>query len=125
MEGQSSLVFPALPAAGGGSPRAPQLQNLAQEALERLRAGEERGGGDPDTSDDFQPVKKLRPSEESDQEVWLPCCCSAAAADAAGLIIVLCACVQGQSCSICFEPWTNSGSHRIASLKCGHLFGHK
>lgn len=28
-----------------------------------------------------------------------------------------------QCCSICFEPWTNSGNHRLASLKCGHLFG--
>ena len=26
-------------------------------------------------------------------------------------------------CSICFEPWTNSGLHRLVSLKCGHLFG--
>ena len=26
-------------------------------------------------------------------------------------------------CTICFEPWTNSGSHRICSLKCGHFFG--
>ena len=33
--------------------------------------------------------------------------------------------LQGQTCSICFEPWSNSGNHRIASLKCGHLFGHK
>ena len=32
---------------------------------------------------------------------------------------------QGQSCSICFEPWSNSGGHRLASLKCGHLFGLK
>ncbi|XP_067655672.1 E3 ubiquitin-protein ligase rfwd3.S-like [Haliotis asinina] len=26
-------------------------------------------------------------------------------------------------CPICFEPWTTSGSHRLASLRCGHLFG--
>ncbi|KAG0049119.1 RING finger and WD repeat domain-containing protein 3 [Gryganskiella cystojenkinii] len=26
-------------------------------------------------------------------------------------------------CSICFEPWTNSGLHRLISIKCGHLFG--
>lgn len=30
---------------------------------------------------------------------------------------------EGDSCSICFEPWTNSGNHRLSSLKCGHLFG--
>ena len=24
-------------------------------------------------------------------------------------------------CNICFEPWTNAGSHRITSLKCGKL----
>ncbi|XP_052829153.1 E3 ubiquitin-protein ligase RFWD3 isoform X2 [Octopus bimaculoides] len=28
-----------------------------------------------------------------------------------------------ETCSICFEPWTTSGNHRPASLKCGHLFG--
>lgn len=22
-------------------------------------------------------------------------------------------------CNICFEPWSNTGSHRITSLKCG------
>lgn len=26
-------------------------------------------------------------------------------------------------CSICFEPYTNSGLHRLSCLKCGHLFG--
>ena len=30
---------------------------------------------------------------------------------------------DGAFCPICFEPWTNSGNHRIASLKCGHFFG--
>lgn len=30
---------------------------------------------------------------------------------------------EGESCPICFEPWSNSGNHRLASLKCGHLFG--
>ncbi|XP_076863498.1 E3 ubiquitin-protein ligase rfwd3.S [Brachyhypopomus gauderio] len=30
---------------------------------------------------------------------------------------------EGESCSICFEPWTTSGEHRLASLRCGHLFG--
>ena len=30
---------------------------------------------------------------------------------------------DGAFCPICFEPWTNSGEHRIASLKCGHFFG--
>lgn len=28
-----------------------------------------------------------------------------------------------QTCPICFEEWTNSGAHRLASLNCGHLFG--
>ncbi|KAJ2671146.1 RING finger and WD repeat domain-containing protein 3 [Coemansia sp. RSA 1085] len=27
------------------------------------------------------------------------------------------------SCSICMEPWTVSGPHRVVSLKCGHLYG--
>ena len=26
---------------------------------------------------------------------------------------------EGSCCTICFERWANSGSHRIASLKCG------
>lgn len=30
---------------------------------------------------------------------------------------------DGAFCTICFEPWTNSGEHRIISLKCGHFFG--
>ena len=30
---------------------------------------------------------------------------------------------DGQCCTICFEPWSNSGEHRIAALRCGHLFG--
>jgi hypothetical protein len=28
-------------------------------------------------------------------------------------------------CPICFEPWTNSGNHRLVCLKCGHLFGER
>lgn len=32
---------------------------------------------------------------------------------------------DGQTCSICFEVLTNAGEHRVTSLKCGHLFGHK
>ncbi|CAF0874459.1 unnamed protein product [Brachionus calyciflorus] len=28
-----------------------------------------------------------------------------------------------ETCSICLEPWTNSGIHRLVCLKCGHLFG--
>ncbi|XP_077978822.1 E3 ubiquitin-protein ligase rfwd3.L-like [Glandiceps talaboti] len=30
---------------------------------------------------------------------------------------------ESECCSICFDSWTNSGAHRLASLKCGHLFG--
>jgi len=30
-----------------------------------------------------------------------------------------------QSCPICFESWTNSGSHRLSALRCGHLFGQR
>jgi E3 ubiquitin-protein ligase RFWD3 len=28
-----------------------------------------------------------------------------------------------QVCPVCFDAWSNSGSHRVVSLKCGHLFG--
>lgn len=28
-------------------------------------------------------------------------------------------------CSICLEPWTNSGSHQLCTTKCGHLFGYE
>lgn len=31
---------------------------------------------------------------------------------------------EGETCSICFEPWTTAGSHRLAALRCGHLFGY-
>ncbi|KAJ2445031.1 RING finger and WD repeat domain-containing protein 3, partial [Coemansia sp. RSA 2424] len=30
---------------------------------------------------------------------------------------------DSSTCPICFEGWTISGGHRLASLKCGHLFG--
>ncbi|XP_054633730.1 E3 ubiquitin-protein ligase RFWD3 isoform X2 [Dunckerocampus dactyliophorus] len=30
---------------------------------------------------------------------------------------------EGDTCSICFEGWTVAGDHRIAALRCGHLFG--
>ncbi|KAK3102173.1 hypothetical protein FSP39_009342 [Pinctada imbricata] len=30
---------------------------------------------------------------------------------------------EGNCCPICFDDWTTSGSHRLSSLKCGHLFG--
>ncbi|XP_029827227.3 E3 ubiquitin-protein ligase RFWD3 [Ixodes scapularis] len=30
---------------------------------------------------------------------------------------------EGMVCTICFEAWTNSGEHRLVSLKCGHLYG--
>lgn len=31
---------------------------------------------------------------------------------------------EGETCSICFDPWTTAGDHRLATLRCGHLFGH-
>ncbi|XP_042653457.1 E3 ubiquitin-protein ligase RFWD3 isoform X2 [Tyto alba] len=31
---------------------------------------------------------------------------------------------EGDTCSICFEPWTNAGDHRLSTLRCGHLFGY-
>ena len=31
---------------------------------------------------------------------------------------------KGSNCTICFENWSNSGDHRISSLKCGHFFGY-
>ncbi|KAM3870203.1 E3 ubiquitin-protein ligase rfwd3.L [Diretmus argenteus] len=30
---------------------------------------------------------------------------------------------EGDTCTICFEPWTTAGEHRLATLRCGHLFG--
>ncbi|KAL4642105.1 E3 ubiquitin-protein ligase RFWD3 [Arapaima gigas] len=30
---------------------------------------------------------------------------------------------DGENCSICFEPWTTAGGHRLSTLRCGHLFG--
>jgi len=31
---------------------------------------------------------------------------------------------EGSCCTICFEPWSNSGEHRVSSLRCGHFFGY-
>lgn len=31
---------------------------------------------------------------------------------------------DGKTCPICLDYWTNSGDHRLCSLKCGHLFGY-
>ncbi|XP_074864715.1 E3 ubiquitin-protein ligase RFWD3 isoform X2 [Carettochelys insculpta] len=31
---------------------------------------------------------------------------------------------EGDTCAICFEPWTNAGEHRLSALRCGHLFGY-
>ncbi|GAB1605169.1 hypothetical protein Ahia01_000798700 [Argonauta hians] len=30
---------------------------------------------------------------------------------------------EGEKCTFCFDAFMNSGNHRPASLKCGHLFG--
>ena len=30
---------------------------------------------------------------------------------------------EGCMCTICYNDWTQTGAHRIISLKCGHLFG--
>ncbi|KAJ0029275.1 hypothetical protein NQD34_004272 [Periophthalmus magnuspinnatus] len=30
---------------------------------------------------------------------------------------------EGDTCAICFEPWTTAGDHRPSALCCGHLFG--
>lgn len=32
---------------------------------------------------------------------------------------------EGRLCPICLDNWTNTGEHRVCSLKCGHLFGLK
>lgn len=32
---------------------------------------------------------------------------------------------EDQRCPICLEIWSNSGEHRLCSLRCGHLFGLK
>ncbi|VDP09742.1 unnamed protein product [Soboliphyme baturini] len=32
---------------------------------------------------------------------------------------------EGSACTICFEPYTSVGSHRVVCLRCGHLFGKK
>ncbi|XP_042636805.1 E3 ubiquitin-protein ligase RFWD3 [Orycteropus afer afer] len=32
---------------------------------------------------------------------------------------------DGDTCTVCFEPWTNAGDHRLSALRCGHLFGYR
>ena len=73
-----------------------------------------------DDDDDFRPVKKRKVQESSE----------VAEIDEVNKneydmieYIVFTMNIKGQVCSICLEPWSNSGVHRIASLKCGHLFG--
>ena len=109
-------------------PTPPQLPNLAAAALQRLAAA--AAAVLDDSTDDFQPVKKRRRLQEDgkekqeegdgeDSEVLWPLSCVLLATDTRVIFL------QGQMCSICFEPWSNSGGHRLASLKCGHLFGLK
>jgi len=31
---------------------------------------------------------------------------------------------EANTCPICLYPWSSTGAHQIASLKCGHLFGY-
>jgi len=31
---------------------------------------------------------------------------------------------EANACPICLSPWSSTGNHQIASLKCGHLFGY-
>ncbi|KAM6972961.1 E3 ubiquitin-protein ligase rfwd3.S [Aplochiton taeniatus] len=31
---------------------------------------------------------------------------------------------EGETCPICLEAWTTAGEHRLATLRCGHLFGY-
>ncbi|KAF5405287.1 Ring finger and WD repeat domain 3 [Paragonimus heterotremus] len=31
---------------------------------------------------------------------------------------------DSDNCSICFEPWTSTGPHKLCCLRCGHLFGY-
>uniref|UniRef100_UPI00358FA679 E3 ubiquitin-protein ligase RFWD3 n=1 Tax=Myxine glutinosa TaxID=7769 RepID=UPI00358FA679 len=31
---------------------------------------------------------------------------------------------ESDICSICLEPWTNVGPHRMCNLRCGHVFGY-
>eukprot|EP00873_Tetraselmis_striata_P016895 jgi/Tetstr1/437159/TSEL_025919.t1 len=30
---------------------------------------------------------------------------------------------EAANCSICYEAWSSEGAHRVAALRCGHLFG--
>lgn len=31
--------------------------------------------------------------------------------------------IDGETCPICLDSWSNTGDHRLVALKCGHLFG--
>lgn len=74
------------------------LPNLAQQALERLKS--KKSAQEEEDDSDFKPAKKKKKTVEVEEDGE-----------------------ELQTCCICFEPWTNSGSHRLVSLKCGHLFG--
>ena len=62
-----------------------------------------------ENSEDFQPLPKRQRTEDDDDEE--------------GNEAIDSDLVEGNECPICMERWTSHGSHRIVSLKCGHLFG--
>ncbi|OZJ05717.1 hypothetical protein BZG36_01430 [Bifiguratus adelaidae] len=31
--------------------------------------------------------------------------------------------LEANTCSVCLEPWSSNGAHRVVSIRCGHMFG--
>jgi hypothetical protein len=74
---------------------------------------EEDGQENEDDDDDFPEFRAKIPRLHSNPDIKA----SKATADAAETA------TEEEVCSICLDPWTNSGVHRLVCLKCGHLFG--
>lgn len=79
---------------------------------------QENDEDDAETEEDSHPPPEgssevVQPDEkEQQQQVAQPAAHERSVADE-----------EGTTCTICFETWTASGVHRLASLKCGHLYG--
>ncbi|KAK2146141.1 hypothetical protein LSH36_629g01055 [Paralvinella palmiformis] len=87
--------------------------NGASDSVVILAADPVPGPSSLDTSNvDFKSPKRYRPSVTIPSAQSVDDCQSGDKEEE-----------EGQCCPICFDQWTNSGQHRLVSLRCGHLFG--
>lgn len=90
---------------------APPPRPAVRGAPQRVPA--RSGGAGGDESDGFEEVAPVRASRKRPR--------AEPEADAAVAALK----PQPTECTICYDPCTLTGRHRLAALKCGHLFGKK